>query len=59
MEATSISRQNHELQAAVPIMNVLLRTCCGLDAALRRKGKGEDVAEQDMEAVVHAHNSKF
>jgi hypothetical protein len=27
-------------------------------AALKRKGKGDDVAEDDMGAVVHAHNSK-
>ena len=27
-------------------------------AALKRKGKGEDVVEDDMDAVVHAHNSK-
>lgn len=27
-------------------------------AALKRKGKGSDVEEADMEAVVHAHNSK-
>lgn len=27
--------------------------CC---AALMRKGKGEDVIEQDMDSVVHAHN---
>jgi hypothetical protein len=26
-------------------------------AALKRKGKGEDVTEDDMESVVHAHNS--
>lgn len=25
-------------------------------AALKRKGKGEDVTEDDMQAVVHAHN---
>lgn len=30
----------------------LLRAC----AALMRKGKGEDVTEQDMASVVHAHN---
>jgi hypothetical protein len=27
-------------------------------AALRRKGKGDDVTEDDMGSVVHAHNSK-
>ena len=27
-------------------------------AALKRKGKGSDVEEADMEAVVHAHNSE-
>ena len=27
-------------------------------AALKRKGKGDDVTEDDMGAVVHAHNSK-
>jgi cytochrome c heme-lyase len=26
-------------------------------AALRRKGKGDDVSEEDMDSVVHAHNS--
>ena len=26
-------------------------------AALKRKGKGDDVTEEDMGAVVHAHNS--
>lgn len=26
-------------------------------AALKRKGKGDDVSERDMDAVVHAHNS--
>ena len=29
-----------------------------LGAALKRKGKGDDVTEDDMGAVVHAHNSK-
>lgn len=28
-------------------------------AALKRKGKGSDVEEADMEAVVHAHNSEL
>ena len=28
-------------------------------AALKRKGKGSDIEEADMEAVVHAHNSKW
>jgi cytochrome c heme-lyase len=28
-----------------------------LPAALKRKGKGDDVTEDDMDAVVHAHNS--
>lgn len=28
------------------------------DTALKRKGKGSDVEEADMDAVVHAHNSK-
>jgi cytochrome c heme-lyase len=28
-------------------------------AALKRKGKGNDVTEDDMDAVVHAHNSGF
>ena len=27
-------------------------------AAIKRKGKGSDVEEADMDAVVHAHNSK-
>ena len=27
-------------------------------AALKRKGKGDDVTEDDMGAVVHAHNSE-
>lgn len=27
------------------------------DAALKRKGKGDDVTEDDMDPVVHAHNS--
>ena len=27
-------------------------------AALKRKGKGSDVEEADMDAVVHAHNSE-
>ena len=27
-------------------------------AALKRKGKGDDVTEEDMAAVVHAHNCK-
>ncbi len=31
----------------------------GLCAALKRKGKGDDVTEEDMGAVVHAHNSAF
>jgi Cytochrome c/c1 heme lyase len=29
---------------------------CPACAALMRKGKGEDVTEQDMASVVHAHN---
>ena len=29
-----------------------------VSAALKRKGKGSDVEEADMDAVVHAHNSK-
>lgn len=29
------------------------------NAALKRKGKGSDVEEADMEAVVHAHNSEY
>ena len=28
-----------------------------MDAALKRKGKGDDVTEDDMAVVVHAHNS--
>ena len=28
-------------------------------AALKRKGKGSDVEEADMEGVVHAHNSEY
>jgi hypothetical protein len=28
-----------------------------LPAALQRKGKADDVTEDDMESVVHAHNS--
>ena len=35
-----------------------LTFCCFLHAALKRKGKGDDVTEDDMGAVVHAHNSK-
>ena len=30
----------------------------GSPAALKRKNKGDDVTEQDMDAVVFAHNSK-
>ncbi len=28
-----------------------------MGAALKRKGKGDDVTEEDMDPVVHAHNS--
>jgi hypothetical protein len=33
-------------------------TLAGAAAALKRKGKGDDVAEEQMEAVVRAHNSE-
>ena len=32
-------------------------TCVSLHAALKRKGKGDDVTEKDMESVVAAHNT--
>lgn len=31
---------------------------CVVGAALKRKGKGEDVTEEHMDSVVRAHNSK-
>ena len=30
---------------------------CPAHAALKRKGKGDDVTEDDMDSVVHAHNT--
>ncbi len=35
-----------------------VRTRFPCHAALKRKGKGDDVTEADMDAVVHAHNSE-
>lgn len=42
-----------------PTEHVLILNVIRAFAALKRKGKGSDVEEADMEAVVHAHNSKL
>lgn len=41
----------------LPLNCVRPKPCVVLPAALRRKGKGDDVSEEQMNAVVHAHNT--